>query len=99
MDFEIDRAAALMRRGAPLVHDLPGRIGWEIRLTVQGGLRILGEVRTSFAPTVGAFMARVHADDQADVEERLRRPTLRCSALQRAWALRWRDGAVAVDLR
>jgi squalene synthase HpnC len=45
MDFQIDRAADLMRRGAPLVHDLPGRIGWEIRLTVQGGLRILERLR------------------------------------------------------
>jgi len=45
MDFEIDRAAALMRRGAPLVHTLPGRMGWEIRLTVQGGLRILERIR------------------------------------------------------
>ncbi len=45
MDFEIDRAIALMRRGAPLVHALPGRLGWEIRLTVQGGLRILERIR------------------------------------------------------
>jgi squalene synthase HpnC len=45
MDFEIDRAATLMRRGAPLVHELPGRIGWEIRLTVQGGMRILERLR------------------------------------------------------
>jgi len=45
MDFEIDRAQALMRRGAPLVHALPGRLGWEIRLTVQGGLRILERLR------------------------------------------------------
>jgi len=45
MDFEIDRAQALMRRGAPLVHALPGRLGWEIRLTIQGGLRILERVR------------------------------------------------------
>ncbi len=45
MDFEIDRAQALMRRGAPLVHALPGRLGWEIRLTVQGGLRILKSIR------------------------------------------------------
>ena len=34
-----------MRTGAPLVHDLPGRIGWEIRLTIQGGLRILERIR------------------------------------------------------
>lgn len=45
MDFEIDRATALMKRGAPLVHALPGRMGWEIRLTVQGGLRILERIR------------------------------------------------------
>jgi squalene synthase HpnC len=45
MDFEIDRARALMRRGAPLVHALPGRLGWEIRLTVQGGLRILERIQ------------------------------------------------------
>jgi squalene synthase HpnC len=45
MDFEIDRARALMLRGAPLVHALPGRLGWEIRLTVQGGLRILERLR------------------------------------------------------
>ena len=41
MDFQIERARALMLSGAPLVHSLPGRLGWEIRLTVQGGLRIL----------------------------------------------------------
>ena len=45
MDFQIDRAQALMLRGAPLVHALPGRLGWEIRLTVQGGLRILERIR------------------------------------------------------
>ncbi len=45
MDFEIDRAETLMRRGAPLVHALPGRLGWEIRLTIQGGLRILERLR------------------------------------------------------
>lgn len=45
MDFEIDRTEALMRRGTPLVHALPGRLGWEIRLTIQGGLRILERLR------------------------------------------------------
>lgn len=45
MDFEIDRASRLMQLGAPLVHALPGRLGWEIRLTVQGGLRILERLR------------------------------------------------------
>lgn len=42
--FQVDRSRTLMLRGAPLVHALPGRIGWEIRLTVQGGLRILERI-------------------------------------------------------
>lgn len=33
-----------MERGAALVHRLPGRAGWELRLVVQGGLRILDKV-------------------------------------------------------
>ena len=36
-------ARTLMQQGAPLV--LPGRIGWELRLVVQGGLRILDKVQ------------------------------------------------------
>lgn len=39
-----DWAAALMRRGAPLALRLPGRAGWELRLVVQGGLRILEKI-------------------------------------------------------
>ncbi|MDP4299244.1 squalene synthase HpnC [Leptothrix discophora] len=35
---------ALMRDGAPLVHHLPGRVGWELRLVVQGGLCVLDQV-------------------------------------------------------
>jgi hydroxysqualene synthase len=34
----------LMRFGAPLAHTLPGRAGWELRLVVQGGLRILDKI-------------------------------------------------------
>jgi squalene synthase HpnC len=41
MRFETDRARALMLEGAPLATRLPGRIGWELRMVVQGGLRIL----------------------------------------------------------
>ncbi|GAD24822.1 squalene synthase HpnC [Acidovorax sp. MR-S7] len=37
-------ARALMQSGAPLVHRLPGRAGWELRLVVQGGLRILDRI-------------------------------------------------------
>jgi phytoene/squalene synthetase len=39
--FQIQRSRALMLSGAPLGRELPGRIGLEIRATVQGGLRIL----------------------------------------------------------
>jgi squalene synthase HpnC len=41
MQFEVARARALMLSGAPLAKRLPGRIGWELRMMVQGGLRIL----------------------------------------------------------
>lgn len=41
MQFETARARALMLEGAPLATRLPGRIGWELRMVVQGGLRIL----------------------------------------------------------
>jgi squalene synthase HpnC len=37
-------ARALMQDGAQLVHRLPGRAGWELRLVVQGGLRILDKI-------------------------------------------------------
>ena len=37
-------ARALMQRGAPLALQLPGRAGWELRLVVQGGLRILDKI-------------------------------------------------------
>lgn len=33
-----------MLAGAPLVHRLPGRMGWELRFVVQGGLRILDRI-------------------------------------------------------
>lgn len=44
MDFQTARARQLMQAGASLVHALPGRMGWEIRFTVQGGLRILERI-------------------------------------------------------
>ena len=37
-------ARARMQGGAALVHRVPGRAGWELRLVVQGGLRILDKV-------------------------------------------------------
>ena len=44
MAFEVERARALMLSGAPLARQLRGRIGWELRLIVQGGLRILERI-------------------------------------------------------
>jgi hydroxysqualene synthase len=55
-----EAARATMLSGAPLVHQLPGRAGWELRLVVQGGLRILHKMQTmGYAtlqrrPTLGA---------------------------------------------
>ena len=37
-------ARALMQTGAPLARRIPGRAGWELRLVVQGGLRILDKI-------------------------------------------------------
>jgi phytoene synthase len=44
MKFQVDRSRALMLSGKHLGHALPGRIGLEIRATVQGGLRILEKI-------------------------------------------------------
>jgi hypothetical protein len=52
-----------MLEGAPLVHRVPGRAGWELRLVVQGGLRILDKIEAlghntlQHRPTVGAIDA------------------------------------------
>ena len=37
-------ARALMDQGAPLARQINGRAGWELRLVVQGGLRILDKI-------------------------------------------------------
>jgi len=44
MKFQVERARALMLSGASLGKTLPGRVGLEIRATVQGGLRILEKI-------------------------------------------------------
>ena len=44
MRFEVARARALMLSGAPLAVRLRGRIGLELRMVVQGGLRILESI-------------------------------------------------------
>jgi hydroxysqualene synthase len=56
-------ARELMHQGEPLVHRLPGRFGWELRLVVQGGLRILDKIEAhgfnalGHRPTIGALDA------------------------------------------
>ena len=37
-------ARDLMHQGSPLAHTLPGRGGWELRLVVQGGLKVLDKL-------------------------------------------------------
>ena len=46
---ELGFARALMMQGAPLVHRVPGRAGWELRAVVQGGLRILDKLDAQHA--------------------------------------------------
>jgi hydroxysqualene synthase len=41
---ECDWARGLMLAGSPLVHQIPGRAGWELRAVVQGGLRVLDRI-------------------------------------------------------
>lgn len=44
LTFEVWRARAMILSGQPLARSLPGRLGLEIRATVQGGLRILQKI-------------------------------------------------------
>jgi phytoene/squalene synthetase len=44
MKHLVDDARRLMHEGMPLARRLPGRVGWELRLVVQGGLRVLQRI-------------------------------------------------------
>ncbi|MDH5209061.1 MAG: squalene synthase HpnC [Burkholderiaceae bacterium] len=44
MAYEVDRTRTMLRSGEPLAAALGGRIGLELRLVVQGGLRILERI-------------------------------------------------------
>ena len=61
MHFQVARSRDMILRGKPLARSLPGRIGLEIRATIQGGLRILEKIeRVEFdvfrrRPVLGAF--------------------------------------------
>ena len=46
IDYEINRARAMLQSGEPLATHLPGRIGLELRMIVQGGLRILDKLES-----------------------------------------------------
>ena len=58
---QCERARTLMQSGAPLVHTVHDRAGWELRLVVQGGLRILDKIGAlhfatlSSRPTLNAW--------------------------------------------
>lgn len=53
MAFQVSRTRALLESGAPLARALPGRIGWELRLVVQGGLRILERIENAGGDVFG----------------------------------------------
>jgi phytoene synthase len=44
MKYQVERTRAMILRGVPLARSLPGRVGLEIRATIQGGLRILEKI-------------------------------------------------------
>ena len=44
MQFQVARARSLMIKGAPLASQVGGRLGWELRFIVHGGLRILEKI-------------------------------------------------------
>lgn len=48
----VHAARQLMLSGQSLVHHIPGRAGWELRLVVQGGLRILDKIQAIHYNTV-----------------------------------------------
>jgi squalene synthase HpnC len=47
MSLQVTRTRELMLSGKDLGRSLPGRVGLEIRATVQGGLRILGKIEAA----------------------------------------------------
>lgn len=57
-----DWAGALLHEGAPLAFQLHGRAGWELRLVVQGGQRVLEKIRRLGHGTLAARPALGAAD-------------------------------------
>ncbi len=62
---ELRFARQLMGQGAPLVHRIQGRAGWELRAVVQGGLRILDKLDARTEPNDHRQLARpsLHKQD------------------------------------
>lgn len=78
MHFEVERARGMMLSGAALALRLPGRVGWELRLVIQGGLRILERIE---AVDYDVFRQRpqLHAGDWARLIWRAARMKIRLS--------------------
>jgi squalene synthase HpnC len=73
-------AQSLMLEGAPIALAVPGRVGWELRFVVQGGLRILAKIAAmNFASF--ARRPRLHAADHLAIG--LRALTMRSSLSER----------------
>lgn len=72
-------AGKLMRQGSPLAFRLKGRMGWELRLVIQGGLRILERIAAMDHRTLGT-RPTLHARDL---------PVMlwRAACMSRAWPL------------
>jgi len=47
MRFQVERTRRMMLSGKALGRALPGRVGLEIRATIQGGLRILKKIENA----------------------------------------------------
>jgi squalene synthase HpnC len=47
MQYQIERARSMLMEGAPLGRTLPGRVGFEVRMIVTGGMRILKKLEAS----------------------------------------------------
>jgi phytoene/squalene synthetase len=72
----------LMQHGEPLVHRIAGRFGWELRLVVQGGLRVLDKIE-ALDFNVMTKRPRLHASDAPVIA-------------WRAFAMRQRHGAAVI---
>ncbi|MBI3284941.1 MAG: squalene synthase HpnC [Burkholderiales bacterium] len=62
MRFQTGRARSMLLRGSPLAKRLPGRMGWELRLVIQGGMRILEKIDMA-GGNVFSERPRLHKND------------------------------------